>query len=253
MIRTLPILLLPLLSSLGFSQSFEDSIPAPPSRILDLGEIFRDNPQQLQSLSHAFQKLHQDHGYSLYLVTYNGVIGQSISIRAQDFRTRWFQPGEEGIIFTCDTAARRVAFALSYTPTLTNDFDNPRFLVQDHELEQTLRKLQTDLNPDLNSATFVFTLGHSLTKEISTLIEQSQLPPPKTSNTPLFFIALAVLTLASGSYLFHLHLQKKQKTEASLVRIPLPKIPVQKRLGAECGSGVGATIQFRPPHQPKSQ
>ena len=213
----------------------------PKERVIDLGEAFSNNWEAREELNQKLKQFAKAEKFSIYFVTYSGIIGSDVTTKAQGFRDDWLGSHTEGLVFVCDTDLRTMSYALTRAE-LSAEGKSQVWKLPDHEIIAAISELAPLSKKKLSKAEFLEATSSQLLAELENRI-QARNKPKKNSS----FGYLIVFTLTAGLiYLLIWWAQKRRATEVESEKVGFPEITTEARLGAQYGGGVVAEITFQP-------
>ncbi len=214
---------------------------APTKRLLDLGEIFDENPQVREKLNQRLERLAQEEQFSVFIVTYSGIIGSDTNAKAQAFRDKWLGSETEGIVVVCDTDLNSIAYSVTRVESLSIAGKNKIWKLADHEIVETMQSLTQNSDKNLSESEFLIVMSNRLINGLEKHLQAKG----KTQRSPRFGYLL-IFALATGLICALVWWSQKRQAKALLANYEtnFPRIKMNPRLGALYGGGIVAEIQF---------
>lgn len=235
------------LDSEDLADSFVDLALPPKDRLVDLGEVFRDDPASRERLSRRLDSLAEHYQFSVHFVAYSGIIGSNVLEKAELFRDNWLGSEEEGLVFVCDTDMKNMAYAFTKIDSLPMDGQGPSWKLPDDEANKAMFELKNVVSQGMTEEQYLDAIGNKLVNELEKRL-QVRAEPKKAKVRGFFitFIPLAVL-MALGVW----WLQRKSKIQNSFQgRASFPRMEICNRLGGQFGGGSVSEIAFEPASRP---
>ncbi len=226
----------------------DERIP-PASRVLDVGEVFSSNPQEYAELSRQLLALYEKHQYSVYFITYSGIIGSDIQDKADELRGLWLKDGEEGIIFVCDGDMNTMAYSLARASRLSPEGYAPAWKLPDDITINIMSSLASGNDRVTNEAKYFQQIGCRLITELDHQLTAQSLPPKNNIGSYLAIFSLTSL-LVFG--LIFWSLKKEQANRLKRKGVQFPTLSIPSRLGAVNGGGMDCEVSFTPVQKEKS-
>lgn len=219
----------------------ELAIPSQP--LVDYGEVFSNHPVQRRSLNQKLERFAREDDFTVYFVSYSGVIGSDVTAKALEFRDHWLGSETEGLVFVCDTDMKTMAYALTRSEGLSVSGKGKAWKLPDHEVLEAMDALTRLSGQEMSEANYLSAIGNRLVDELDRRIHFKEEKPERSGMG--YFLTFAFTAGLVSLLAWWAHQQRAGKLEASGAVFPKMKIPA--RLGAQFGGGMVAEIAFQPP------
>ncbi|MES2921569.1 MAG: TPM domain-containing protein [Verrucomicrobiota bacterium] len=236
------------LVSQGLGQDLPESsapngVQAPPVfGVLDTGGYFNRNPSALKRISEHLRKLHQDHGYMIYLVVEPVLIASSPAEKAAELRQAWVPEGN-GLVVVFETDSRSMAIGRDLVDRQSK-FENLA-RVPTYEAAALLSRAMGDTDPRVAPEVYLEALTGRITSEFDGYFKRRDTPPPATRNMRIALLVIGTLSLL-GLGAIGLGGLMRHSRIAGVRSFRFPAVDLPERLGAPCGGSVTAR-RFAPP------
>ncbi len=242
--------LLPVAPALAQDEEEAPLPPAPQNLVLDKARLFARQPESLKKVGAALATLEQKHGYRLYFVIYDSLIGaRSLEQQAEALRVKWL--GEDpGAVLLLESDSFKWVFAQA--PPLQQEGEPGQMVQRDRptglgdlDKENLRRTLRPALLPFENKdrAAFAETLGPGAAAEIGLMLDKRAASPTGPGRTTMMLLAIGVIA-ALGLVALLVGAALKSWEARSKERFVFPKVSVGTRLGAPYGGGKVSTREF---------
>ncbi|GHC54115.1 hypothetical protein [Roseibacillus persicicus] len=214
---------------------------APAHKLVDFGEIFKDEPDKFQRLSDRFQAIEDNYGFSVFFVAYSGIIGSGVSEKAELFRDHWLGREREGLVLVCDTDLKTMAFALTKVDGLPREPRAKDWKLPDYEAIETMQEFIQLESKSSSESEYLYELGEKLAENLETRLAS---PEEQRPSLPKTLLAIFALVAAFVSWLIW-WIQRKSSRGDDTAAVTFPMIPIESRLGARYGGGLVGEISYR--------
>lgn len=219
-------------------------IPPPPAtHVLDVAGLFEREPERLEEISGRLLELQERHELPVYLVIYPGLIHTSIEDQARALFKAWIPTGEEGIVVTCDTDTQRIEFGLPDPGMLDGQQGEGRVpRLPDYRLLPVLDQVLVDLEGTDDQADYIDRLSLVLFVRLSWMLRDGQTRGTFSAwkvagGTVAVCLILGTIGLIGARFVKKTELKAKEQ-------FFFPEVLVGTRLGAPCGGGRGAVVDY---------
>jgi len=223
--------------------------PPPPDRLLDESRVLAREPARRQAIEEALAMLAAKHGFPMFFVLYDSLIGGSPAERARALQAAWL--GEQaGLVLVLETDSR-VFHAGQAAPETREIAPGARLPLagpaelSPGDLTALAAGLGEALRASRDSAEFSQVLGVGMARGVAALLDERAAKPEGGSRARTVVLAIGLLAATGlGALLVSAFL--KRADARSRERHLFPKIHVAQRLGAPFGGGKISARSFGP-------
>lgn len=219
----------------------DKAIPSEP--LVDYGEVFSNHPVQRTSLNQKLQRFAREDDFTVYFVSYSGVIGSDVSAKALEFRDQWLGSEVEGLVFVCDTDMKEMAYALTRFEGFSVTGKGKVWKLPDYEILEAMDALTRLSGEGMSEANYLSAIGNRLVDELDQRIHSAQEEPERSGMGYLLTFGVTAILVSLLAWWAH---QQRAGRLDSLGAV-FPKMKTSGRLGAQFGGGMVAEISFQPP------
>ena len=223
--------------------------PPPPDRLLDESRVLAREPARRQAIEEALAALSEKHGFPMFFVLYDSLIGSHPAERARELQAAWLG-SQAGLVLVLETDSR--VFHAGQAPPETREIAPGTRLplagaaeLSPGDLAALADGLGESLRASRDSAGFAQVLGVGMARGVSDLLDERAARPEGKSRAHTVVLAIGLLA-ATGLGALLVTAFIKRADARSRERHLFPKIHVAQRLGAPFGGGKISSRSFGP-------
>ncbi|WP_035609331.1 hypothetical protein [Haloferula sp. BvORR071] len=222
--------------------------PAPENLVLDTGRVFAREPEKLKAVAAALGALQDKHGYRLYFVVYDSLIGRTLEQQAAALQAKWL--GEQpGMILVLESDS--FSWRYGQAPPKEEELEPGNIVKRNRPTELSvfeLKQIEGELEQSLLAVSkdrqaFAETLGTGVASGIGKLLDQRAAAPASSSRTRTALLSIGLIAVAGLVSLLVVAVLKRAEAKAR-ERYVFPKVGVAMRLGAPYGGGKVSARDF---------
>ena len=235
-------------------------VEAPEDGLRDADGLYRTRPKERDMIVNALQRLSEEHGFDLYVVTNSGLIGTSAAEMARHHQQMWLGKKNDGLLIEVDVSGDPwYSVAKSdelYSGAYVDLGLYPR--LEEYQLktivDRTGTKISAEFDEQVTPKNFKEKRAEALAawipmlaKEIGKELEAKKNASSTTKDIRFMgWLSLVLLGLfALGFLLTKLFSKAEVKAKRTY---QFPDVLVGERLGANFGGGKVSSVVFRSPH-----
>ncbi|MFT3990841.1 MAG: hypothetical protein QM680_05470 [Luteolibacter sp.] len=207
--------------------------PPPPEMVTDESGLFESNPQALQRMRQALQKLAQERGFKIYVVIRAVMIGSNSTQLAGQLQQAWVPQGD-GLVLVYESNSKSLGLGRGYDEDVTTP--DQKWLIPSHEIMGIFAGSMKSVEGSLPPAEFMERLTLRLAAECSDYFAKMEAPAPSGRIgrlAALAFGAFALLVLVG----FGLTMLLRRLGHGRAPKYQFPKTDLPQRLKAPFGGG----------------
>lgn len=222
----------------------------PPSHVLDEAGIFRREAERLQGISERLLRLKRDHGFSVYLAVYPGLLRNTIWEQARALVDGWVGAGNDGLVLVFDIDTRLLEVAL---PRVTsqepggNDLLMPR--ISEDDVKAILEELKSKRLLGSDRREGLDRLTEILVQRLDALLTEEP-RKAETASTVKFVVIVLAVGLVLGVLGMGVHRAMSASEARAREQFYFPEVEVASRLGAPYGGGHRSVVDYGSPESP---
>lgn len=219
-----------------------EALERPPgSGVLDTGGLFQRDAAALERIRGKIRKLHQDHGYRMYVVVEPVFMSGTPAELAARLQDAWLPDGN-GIVLAYESDSRTLGFGRDVGEKPESAISEA--LVPTHETAALLRQAVSETDAALAPAPYLEALVGNLVSGLDDYFQRRAAPPPPGRSLRFALLTIGGLTLLALGAIAVGALSRMQSVAGSRT-LRFPAVDQPERLGAPSGSEV-VSRSFKP-------
>lgn len=217
----------------------------PESGVLDAGDLFQRDAAALERIREKIRKLHQDHGYRIYVIVEPVFLSTTPTELAARLQDAWLPDGN-GLVLAYESDSRSLGFGRDVGERQESAISEA--LVPTHETAALLREVVAHTDAGLAPAAYLETLVGNLISGFNDYFERRAAPPPPGRSLRFALLTIGGLALLALGAIMVGALSRMQSVAGSRI-LRFPPVDQPERLGAPSGGEV-VSRSFRQREQP---
>lgn len=213
----------------------------PESGVLDAGGLFQRDAAALDRIRGTIRKLHQDHGYRMYVIVEPVFISTTPTELAARLQDAWLPDGD-GLVIAYESDSRSLGFGRDVGEK--PDSAISKALVPTHETAALLREAVAQTDAGLAPPAHLETLVGNLASGFNDYFQRRAAPSPPGRSLRFALLMIGGLSLLALGAIAVGALSRMQSVAGSRT-MRFPAVDQPERLGAPGGAEV-VSRSFRP-------
>ncbi len=223
-------------------EALPETLARPPeSGVLDAGGLFHRDAAALERIRGKIRKLHQDHGYRMYVIVEPVFISTTATELAARLQDAWLPEGN-GLVVVFESDSRNLGFGRDVGEKPESAISEA--LVPTHETAALLRQAVDHTDSGLAPAAYLETLVGNLTRSFNDYFQRRAAPPPPGRSLRFALLVIGGLALLALGAIAVGALSRMPSVAGSRT-LRFPSVDQPERLGAPSGGKV-VSRNFRP-------
>jgi hypothetical protein len=217
----------------GRGEALPEALARPPeSGVLDTGGLFQRDAAALERVRSKIRKLHQEHGYRMYVVVEPVFMSGTPAELAARLQDAWLPDGN-GIVIAFESDSRTLGFGRDVGEKPESALSEA--LVPTHEASALLREVLAHTDNKLAPAPYLEMLVGNLVSGFNDYFQRRAAPPPPGRSLRFALLTIGGLALLALGAIMVGAVSRMQSVAGSQT-LRFPSVDQPERLGAPSGA-----------------